>query len=334
MEKSAEKKILTRIQADTDIRFGCSPEQRSMEQYINNGIVNLDKPKGPTSHQVTSWVKKILHLEKAGHGGTLDPAVTGVLPVSLGNATKISKLFLKSGKEYVALMHLHGDIHEGKIRDVMQAFVGKIKQIPPKRSHVKRVEREREIYYLKFLGKKDRDVLFLVGCEKGTYIRRLCEQLGQLAGTKAHMIELRRTKAGGFDENERHVTLADLEDAYAFWKNDGNEKFLRYCIYPMEFVAGMLPKVWVLDTTVDSLCHGAPLAVPGISKIEDGIRKGEEVAVMTLKNELVGLGIAEMGSDGLLNAKNGIGVKMDRITIQKGIYPAKEKRKEFENQKA
>ncbi len=321
MEKREKNEILVRKVEETNPEYGCIPEERPIENYIKNGIINLDKPKGPTSHQVSDWVKKILHVKKAGHGGTLDPAVTGVLPIALENATKISKLFLKAGKEYVALMHLHSDIHEGKIRDAMKKFVGKIKQVPPKRSNVKRVEREREIYYIDFIEKKGRDVLFRVGCEKGTYIRRLCEQLGRMAGTRAHMIELRRTKAGGFSEDERIVTLQDLEDAYAFWKEEGNEKFLRYCIQPMEVATKLIPKVWVFDSTIDSLCHGAPLAVPGISKVEDGIKKGDEVSIMSLKNELIGIGIAQMRSQGMIEAEKGIAVKIDRVTMPIGIYP-------------
>jgi H/ACA ribonucleoprotein complex subunit 4 len=321
-EKKEAPEVLIRKEEETDPRFGYFPEERPIDIYLKNGVINLDKPKGPTSHQVSDWVKRILHVKKAGHGGTLDPAVTGVLPVAIGNATKITKLFLLSGKEYVALMHLHSDVHEGRVRDAMKKLVGKIKQVPPKRSHVKKkVEREREVYYIEFLEKKGRDVLFRVGVEKGTYIRRLCEQIGFMAGTRAHMVELRRTKAGGFNENERLVTLQDLEDAYAFWKEEGNEKFLRYTIQPMEVVTKLVPKVWVLDSTVGSLTHGAPLAAPGISKVEDGIRKGMEVAVMTLKNELVGIGIAQMRSQGMIEAEKGIAVKLDRVTMPVGIYP-------------
>ncbi|MCD6547425.1 MAG: RNA-guided pseudouridylation complex pseudouridine synthase subunit Cbf5 [Nanoarchaeota archaeon] len=319
--EKVKREVFVRKQEATDPAYGCFPEERQIEDYIKNGVINLDKPRGPTSHQVSDWVKKILNLKKAGHGGTLDPAVSGVLPIVLENATKIVRLFLLGGKEYVALMHLHSDVHEGKVRDAMKRFVGKIKQIPPRRSHVKRVEREREIYYIEFLEMKGRDVLFKVGCERGVYIRRLCEQIGKAAGTKAHMVELRRTKAGVFSEDKNLVTLQDVKDAYVFWKEEGNEKFLRHVIQPMEVVTKIVPKVWVFDSAVDSLCHGSPLAVPGISKLESGIKKGDEVAVMTLKNELIGIGIAQMGSNGMLEAQKGIAVKMDRVTMKPGVYP-------------
>ncbi len=315
------KDIILRKEEETDEKYGYYPEKRTIKELIINGIVNLDKPKGPTSHQVTHWVKKIFGLKKAGHGGTLDPAVTGVLPIALENSTKISKIFLKSKKEYICLMHLHSDIHEGKIRDAMKNFVGKIKQIPPRRSNVKKVEREREIHYIDFLEKEGRDVLFKVGCERGTYVRRLCEQIGKMAKTRAHMLELRRTRAGGFSEKERLVTLQDLEDAYHFWKEENNEKFLRYCIQPLEVVTNKLPKIWILDSAIDSICKGAKLAVPGVSKVERNVKKGELVAIMSLKNELVALGIAEMSSEGISKAEKGIAASLDRVIMKVGVYP-------------
>lgn len=315
------KDIILRSEEETDPNYGSFPEKRDIKNYILNGIVNLDKPKGPTSHQVTHWVKKIFNLKKAGHGGTLDPAVTGVLPIALQNATKISKLFLKSKKEYVCLMHLHSDVHEGKVRDAMNSFVGKIKQTPPRRSNVKRIEREREIYYIDFLEKEGRDVLFKVGCERGTYVRRLCEQIGIMSGTRAHMLELRRTKAGGFSEKNNLVTLQDLSDAYHFYKEEGNSKFLKYCIKPLEYVTKFLPKIWILDSAVDPICRGSKLASPGISKVENNIKKGDTIAIMSLKNELVALGISEMNSKGMVDSEKGVAASLERVVMKAGTYP-------------
>jgi H/ACA ribonucleoprotein complex subunit 4 len=328
MTNTALTPILTRKEEETNPNWGCVPEKRPIEMYISNGLINLDKPAGPTSHQVSAWVKCIFNSPKAGHGGTLDPAVTGVLPVAINNATKVVSLMLRSPKEYIAIMHLHGEAHEGKVMDVMKQFVGSIKQSPPKRSNVKRVEREREIYELEFLGKKDRDVLFRTKCQHGTYIRRLCEDLGNSIGTRAHMTELRRTKAGGFSEDERLVTLQDLADAYAFYKEDGNEKFLRYCIRPLEIMVKNVPKVWIFDATVNSLCHGAKLAVKGISKVDNDIKSNDTVAVMSLKDELVGLGTALMGSEGMVTAESGLAVKMERIILKEDTYPSMWKKKE------
>ncbi len=123
---------------------------------------------------MVSWVKRILSLNRAGHSGTLDPKVTGVLPVMLGNATKIANVLLKAGKEYVCIMRLHQQESKGKIRKAAAEFVGTIYQRPPLRSSVKRRLRTRQIYYLDILEIDGQDVLLRVGCQAGTYIRKLC----------------------------------------------------------------------------------------------------------------------------------------------------------------
>lgn len=172
--ENIKREILIKKQTETNPNYGCEPEKRAVETLINYGIVNIDKPKGPTSHQVSDYVKRVLGLDKAGHSGTLDPAVTGVLPVALGKATRIVQTLLPAGKEYVALMHIHKDVGEDKVKEAFVKFTGKIKQIPPIKSSVRRRERERNIYYIKLLEIDEKDVLFIVGCEAGTYIRKLC----------------------------------------------------------------------------------------------------------------------------------------------------------------
>ena len=169
-----QRKILIRQEAETNHDFGCIPEERKTEEIINYGVVNIDKPKGPTSHQVSDYVQKILSISKSGHSGTLDPAVTGVLPIALGNATRVVEALLKAGKEYVAVMHIHREAEEAKLRKTCDSFIGKIQQLPPIKSAVKRQLRTRSIYYLEILEIDNRDVLFRVGTEAGTYIRKLC----------------------------------------------------------------------------------------------------------------------------------------------------------------
>lgn len=317
--EKVEREIIIKRKAETDSSLGCSPEKRSAQELMNNGVVNLNKPKGPTSHQVADYVQKILKIKKAGHGGTLDPGVTGVLPVTLEEATKISNAFLKTGKEYVCLMKLHKDADEKEIRETILKFVGKIIQMPPVKSSVKRELREREIYYFEILEIKKRDVLFKVGCEAGTYIRKLVHDIGQELKTGANMHQLIRTKAGGFNL-QNSVTMQDLEEAYWFWKNENNEKFLRHCIKPVESSVVHLGKIWVFDTTVDPLCHGSSLKIPGISKFETNIRKEDWVAVMTLKNELVYLGTAQMSSEEMKKEEKGICAKAERVFMKPGTY--------------
>ncbi len=314
-----ERKVLIRKEAETDEKYGCKPEERKTEEIIDYGIVNVDKPKGPTSHQVSDYVQKILHITKSGHSGTLDPAVTGVLPIALGRATRIVQTLLTAGKEYVAVMHLHKNVEEENLRETIQKyFLGKIKQMPPLKSSVKRQLRTRSVYYLDILEIDDKDVLFKVGTEAGTYIRKLIHDIGQKLGTGAHMAELRRTKAGPFDESTLS-TLHELTDAYYFWKEEQNEKFLRKIIQPVESGADHLPKIWVFDTTVESLCHGADLKVPGISKLNGKIIKGEAVAVMTLKNELIALGAAQISSEEMM-LERGIAASTDKVFMRPGVY--------------
>ncbi len=318
--EKVKREILIKKQAKTDSKLGCKPEERTTEEIINYGVVNINKCQGPTSHQVSDYVQKILNINKSGHSGTLDPHVHGVLPVALGRATRIVQTLLKSGKEYIGIMHLHKDVGETKLRETIKNnFTGKIKQSPPLKSSVKRVKREREIYYFDIIEKEEKDVLFIVGCEAGTYIRKLIHDLGQKLKTGAHMLELRRTKAGPFNE-ETLFTLQDLTDAYYFYKNEKNDKFLRKIIQTIENAIKHLPKIWVFDTTVDNLCHGADLNIPGISKLNDEINKNNIVAIMTLKDELIALGTATLDSDNILKKEKGSAVKTEKVFMEPGVY--------------
>ncbi len=319
------RSILIKREAESSDRFGSPPEKRTAEELIDYGIVNIDKPRGPTSHQVSDYVKKILHIGKAGHSGTLDPKVTGVLPIALGRGTRIVQGLLTAGKEYIALMHLHDDIAEGKIISVCKTFTGKISQLPPVKSSVKRQLRYRRIYYLDILEIEGRDVLFMVGAQAGTYIRKLCFDIGQKIGCGAHMAELRRTKAGPFNESSI-VTLQDLADSYYFYKK-GNEKYIRRIVQPIESAVAHLPKIWVMDTTVDTLCHGASLKLPGISRLESDIQVGDPVAIMTLKEELIALGRAGMTSKEMSKKDRGIAASSHKVFMLPGTYPKIEKSK-------
>ncbi len=318
-EKKKEK-ILVKKESETNQSYGCKPEDRKTEEIINYGVVNIDKCPGPTSHQVSDFVQKILKINKSGHSGTLDPKVTGVLPIALGDATRIVQTLLKAGKEYVALMHLHKEIDEKIVKKKIKGFVGKIKQIPPIKSSVRRIERVRQIYYIDVLEVQGKDVLFRIGCEAGTYIRKFIHDFGEKLKVGAHMAELRRTKAGPFTE-ETLVTLHDLTDAYYYWKNENNEEYLRKQIQPIENAVKHLPNIWVLDSSVSSVCHGAQLALPGISKLETGIKKDDIVAVLTLKDELICLGSAYMSSEEILKKEKGFAVKTHKVFMKIDVYP-------------
>ncbi len=312
--------VITKKRAKTDGKFGFNPNNRPVEMLINYGIVNVNKPAGPTSHQVSAYVQRILGIDKAGHSGTLDPMVTGVLPTALGKATRVVQALLSAGKEYVALMHLHGDMPEGKIYSVIKEFTGKIRQLPPIRSAVKRQLRTREIYYIDVIEVAGRDVLFRMGCQAGTYVRKWCHDVGEKLGIGAHMAELVRTKAGPF-KTATSVTLQDLEDALHYYQKEKNETFIRKCIQPVETGVAHLPKLWVLDSAVESLCHGALLHMPGIVKLDADIEVDETVAIMTLKDELIALGQAKMDASMMKEKDKGVAAKITAVFMQPGTYP-------------
>jgi len=312
--------ILVKAHDLSDQRYGCVPEDRSIEELLDRGGINLDKPYGPTSHEVASWVKRILKIRRAGHSGTLDPNVTGVLPIMLGSATKIVKTLLLAPKEYVCLMRLHHPVSEDRIGEVCAEFTGRIYQRPPVKSAVKRILRVRTVYYIRIEEIVGEDVLFTVGCEAGTYIRKLCHDIGIALGVGAHEAELRRTKAGPFDESDL-VTLHDLCDAYATWKESGDETAMRSVIHPAERALTHLPHVTIRDRAVDAICHGASLAVPGLLTLSKGIMIGDTVAVYTRKGEAVSLGTARMSDEEMLRAKTGIAVRTSRVLMKTGTYP-------------
>lgn len=312
-------KELVRAEARTNTAHGVDPWKRSIHELFDYGVLVLNKPPSLVSHQCVEYVKHILGVPKAGHSGTLDPNVTGVLVIALGKATRVVDVLLKAGKEYVCLMRIHTPVDEETIRRTFLGFLGKVEQLPPKKSAVKRQLRTREIYYLEILEIDDRDVLFRIGCQAGTYIRKVCTDVGKAMGTYAHMQELVRTKVGSFTDGQ-WATLHDLKDAYELWK-EGDERLLRRILMPFERAVDHLPKVWIFDSAVDSICHGALLSVPGIVKLDSDIAPGDTVAILTPKGELVGIGKARMDAHEVIRQQKGVVVAETRIFMPRGTYP-------------
>lgn len=247
--------------------------------------------------------------------------MTGVLPVAFEDATKVIQALLLSGKEYVCAMRLHSDVSEGSVKAILDEFQDAIYQRPPLRASVKHRLRTRRIYYLTFLEMERKNVLFLVGCEGGTYIRKLCYDLGEALGTGAHMQELRRTRAGPFTENDGLVSLYDVSYFYDQWKEKGDESALRRFIFPMERALALLPRVFVRDSAVDALCHGANLAAPGVLSLDADVRRGDVVAVFTQKGEAVTYAKALASAEEMLAIEHGLMAQTMRVLMERGTYP-------------
>ena len=255
-----------------------------MEDLLTFGLLNIDKPAGPTSYTVSEFVRRKLGLKKTSHMGTLDPKVTGVLPITLGRACKLSGYFITHDKSYVGILHTH---KEQKIKELQKLidknFLGKIKQTPPHRSAVKRAERERKVYSFKFLEASDdkRNFLFECEVEGGTYIRKICSDLGEMIGG-AHMEDLRRTRAGIFDETKIY-TLDEFSTAVEEYKN-GNKNILLEMVVPAEdAIRKVLPCVDVDKSAVKSLHHGKPLFRSNVDGDIEGLKEGDFFALFSGK---------------------------------------------------
>jgi H/ACA ribonucleoprotein complex subunit 4 len=303
-----------------DSAYGTAPEARSMEERIRLGVAIVDKPQGPTSHQVSAWVRDMFSVARAGHAGTLDPRVTGVLPIALGDATRAVDAVLAGDKEYVGVLQLHQDVEEKRVRAMMARFVGEIYQVPPVRSAVRRERRTRTIYELEPLEIRGREVLFRVRCESGTYVRTLCADVGDALGVGANMLDLRRTRTASLSESDAHPLNA-FRDAITFWKEEADEAPLRSLLQPMERILDHIPRIVVKDTAVDALCHGADLAVPGVAKLSPNFRKGALVVALTSKGEAVTLAKALMSSEDIVVAKSGVAADTVRVLMAPGTYP-------------
>ncbi len=305
---------------ESDPSHGWDPSKRPIEVLMDYGLVPLDKPRGPTSHEVVAWVRKLLGKERAGHSGTLDPPVSGVLPIGLGDATKALSLLLLFPKEYRAVMRLHSSVPRRELDRVVSEFTGEIFQRPPQRSAVKRDVRSRTIHELEVTEAQGNLYLLRCLCQSGTYLRKLIYDMGEVLGVGATMVELRRTKVGPLDEADGLVTLHQLNDA-VFKLREADESAMRRAISPVERCVGSTRRLVIRDSAVDAVCHGARLAVPGILSASDGISKGETLAIMSSKGELVALGKAMMTAEEMQRVSKGLASTVERVVMKKGTYP-------------
>ena len=307
----------------TDDAYGTYYDKRTIEQLLNYGIILLDKPPGPTSHETVAWTKRLLKLPKIGHSGTLDPQVSGVLPLGLGEATKALGVLLYGPKEYHALGRVHSLPSKEKLNEIVEMFRGEIFQKPPQRSAVLRQTRTRTIYEFEIIEQKERLLLTRILCESGTYIRKLYYDIGEILGPGATMVELRRTRVDQFYERDGLVTLHELANAFALWEETKDDSKLLKMIKPVEYALSELKSVVIRDSAVDAMCHGAQLAIPGILKISQNLKNGDIVGVYTQKGEAVALAEATMSDEEIQDATKGYAFETKRIIMAPKTYPKK-----------
>ncbi len=304
----------------TDPTHGWSPSARPVPAMLEYGLVALDKPRGPTSHEVVAWTKKLLGVEKAGHSGTLDPPVSGLLPIGLGQSTRALSLLLLFPKEYRGVMRIHSSVPRKQLDSAVSELTGEIFQRPPQRSSVSRQTRSRMIHEFEITEAEGNLFMFRVLCQSGTYIRKLVYDLGEVLSVGATMVELRRTKVGPLTEEGGFVTLHQLNDAM-FRLKAGDEAPLRKLVMPIEDSLGSLGRILIRDSAVDAVCHGARIGIPGILSISEGVKKDDTVALMSAKQELVAIGKALLSTEEVSSHNKGLACTTERVVMKAETYP-------------
>jgi len=320
----------------TPLPCGYSPLGRPIDVLKKYGVINLDKPSNPSSHEVVAWIKRILKVDKTGHSGTLDPKVTGCLITCINNSTRLVKAQQSAGKEYVAVVKLHGKIDKvKKLEKALETLTGACFQRPPLISAVKKELRVRTIYETKLLEYDEkRDMgIFWVSCEAGTYIRTLCVHIGYLLGCGAHMAELRRVRSGALKEDKSMVTMHDVKDAQWHYEQYGKEEYLRRVIMPLEILLTTYPRIVVKDTSINAVCYGAQLMLPGVLRYESNIECGQEIILISTKGEAVALAIAQMTTSTIATCDHGIVARTKRVIMDRDTYDKKWKLGPFAQKK-
>eukprot|EP01036_Dinobryon_divergens_P025162 gene25162-33683_t len=306
----------------TPIPNGMSPLKRSLVEYMHYGVINLDKPANPSSHEVVAWVKRMLRVEKTGHSGTLDPKVTGCLIVCIDRATRLAKAQQSAGKEYVGIVRLHSAVENvAKLYSAVETLTGALFQRPPLIAAVKRQLRIRTIYESKLYEYDAAKHLgvFWISCEAGTYVRTLCVHLGLLVGTGGHMQELRRVRSGIMSENDNMCTMHDLLDAQYLFDTAKDESYLRRVVMPLETLLTNFKRI--VDSAVNAICYGAKLMIPGLLRFADGIDCGDEIVMITTKGEAIAMGIAQMNTAVMATVDHGVVAKIKRVIMERDTYP-------------
>ncbi|XBI53398.1 hypothetical protein VPH35_035632 [Triticum aestivum] len=270
----------------TPLPSGHSPLKRPLAEYLRYGVINLDKPSNPSSHESQQG----------------------------------------AGKEYVCIARFHAAVPDtARVARALESLTGAVFQRPPLISAVKRQLRVRTIYESKLL-EHDAErhlAVFWISCEAGTYVRTLCVHLGLLLGVGAHMQELRRVRSGILGEQDNMVTMHDVMDAMWALDNHKDESYIRRVVMPLEVILTSYKRLVVKDSAVNAICYGAKLMIPGLLRFENDIDVGEEVVLMTTKGEAIAIGIAEMPTAVMATCDHGAVAKIKRVVMDRDTYPRK-----------
>ena len=302
-------------------RHGKIPSERGLQALMEAGVILVDKPPGPSSHQLASWARDILGLKRLGHGGTLDPFATGALTLLLGKATRLTEVVLSGNKTYIAVLKIDSSISSRQVEEVLERFSGEIYNVPPLESAVKIRVRTRTIQEIKLLESDQEDGLHTVSvsCQAGTYIRTLARDIGLMLGTPCVLSELHRHSTGSFEQSSL-CTMQQLADA-AMLAEEGDEEALCRLIAPVERILGSIPGVWVRDSAIASICHGAPLAVPGVVSLDSAMSAGDKTVIWSAKGEAIAVGEMIVDSSDVPNMTEGELVKPKIVLMDKDEYP-------------
>ena len=302
-------------------RHGKTPSERGLQALMEAGVILVDKPPGPSSHQLASWARDILGLKRLGHGGTLDPFATGALTLLLGKATRLTEVVLSGNKTYIAVLKIDSSISSRQVEEVLERFSGEIYNVPPLESAVKIRVRTRTIQEIKLLESDQEDGLHTVSvsCQAGTYIRTLARDIGLMLGTPCVLSELHRHSTGSFEQSSL-CTMQQLADA-AMLAEEGDEEALCRLIAPVERILGSIPGVWVRDSAIASICHGAPLAVPGVVSLDSAMSAGDKTVIWSAKGEAIAVGEMIVDSSDVPNMTEGELVKPKIVLMDKDEYP-------------
>ncbi len=306
--------------ATTNPAVGTLPDERTVEQRLAGGFILLDKPAGPTSHQVAAWARDLFGLERLGHGGTLDPFATGVLPLMAGKAMKVTKKILNHKKSYICVFRFAQEVTDEDLQAAMVRLTGRVYNVPPEVSAVKVQVRTRKIFAFEQLDRAGNDMIARVHCEAGTYIRTMARDLGLLLNMKVQLKELRRDMSGVFTLDDC-VTLQELADAVWLWKECDRPEALIRVIHPIEKLLLDLPSATVKDSAAAALAHGAPLLRPGLVNIAAGVASGKEIYVQTLKNEAVGVVTLTANTDDIASMTEGEVARPSMVLMDGDLYP-------------